>query len=234
MESNIELFEKFHKDELSELEKRKFINRLEIDRAFREDFELYNKIEMVLNDKDLINLYNSLNLKNKKVKLYSKHLAWAAGFLILISITIYYFKPSNDIPEALLDTYYYASVSKDNNNSQKDIENAIIEFNSKNYNSAIIEFESILKKNSQLNHVEFLLAMSYLNSGNYLKSIALLETISENKESYFWQDAQWYLAVAYYKSGRRNKAEKKFEEISKSNNAFKSKSLLMLKQLNNE
>lgn len=86
----------------------------------------------------------------------------------------------------------------------------------RDYVQAAQFFEEYL--NNELNQyyreeVQFYLAVSYLGQAEHKVAVTLLESLTQ-KPYFKWQaDAQWYLGLAYYKNGNRDRATVLFDAL---------------------
>ena len=104
-----------------------------------------------------------------------------------------------------------------------DLEKAKIYFLSGDYKSAIAEGEKLLSnygRTSQSDELYYILGLSYLKDGNYLRASDIFEIIlAEFKDSKFKEEAKLGLADTYLLRGDLNKAQDYYEELLNTSNA---------------
>ncbi len=124
------------------------------------------------------------------------------NFVLLVSLCLWVFAPAGSL-------------------SALNIERAKIPFLSGDYKTAITEGERILTLSGNapgLDELYYILGVSYLKDGNYLRASDIFEIIlKEFKDSKFAEDAEFGLGDAYYLKGDYTKAEEYYKELLKRN-----------------
>ncbi len=101
------------------------------------------------------------------------------------------------------------------NRGDETINNLAASYNAGNYNDAIKIFDSIQNKNQQ---DYFIAGQSYLKLDNTAAAINAFKAVenlnNNNSEKYFEQETDYYLLLAYIKSGAINQAEQQLDKIT--------------------
>ena len=99
------------------------------------------------------------------------------------------------------------------------------------YAKALTKFNQISDNNQR--SVSLFSAISLLETGNAKQAVQLLESaISDYGEGWeYYQDAQWYLALAYLKSKQEEDAEKMLQQIVVENRFYAEKASKLLQDL---
>lgn len=105
---------------------------------------------------------------------------------------------------------------------------AIDFYNAKDYANSLTYFEQYLDNNQEDAKATFLAGMAYLEEGNYPNAIDYLSTARFNDEQYY-EEASWYLALAYVKNDNKTDARIILDELLKIENGFYAKKATALK-----
>ena len=100
------------------------------------------------------------------------------------------------------------------------IDGAMIKYDKQDYTGAVTDFEQTLKQNPVDEKALFYSAVSYLSLGQPDKAVANLNKVLQNKNSGYYDDAQWYLSLAYIKKKDAKNARGNLMEL-KSNSRSK-------------
>tara|TARA_A100001015_G_C15043542_1_gene741642 strand:- start:5903 stop:6589 length:687 start_codon:yes stop_codon:yes gene_type:complete len=191
--NNIELFDRYLNGDLSVAEIEAFSERLLVDDAFREAFQLY---EESISEIHKAGFRQQLNgIMNQEVShknpFFSSY--WfrgmAAAVVLLLTVTgIYYLNFNN--PHISYEPY--PNILKFR--TDKESIPGLRDYSSGDYTLAIDKMESL---GSTSDTARFYLAMSYMMIDNNEKAIKTLRDIPEG--STFQQQKNWYLGVLYFK-----------------------------------
>ena len=92
-------------------------------------------------------------------------------------------------------------------------DSAMIKYDKQDYAGAATGFEQILKQNPNDEKALFYSAVSYLSLGQADRSVANFNKILQNKNSKYFDDAQWYLSLAYIKKKDAQNARSNLLEL---------------------
>ncbi|MBI3501516.1 MAG: tetratricopeptide repeat protein [Bacteroidetes bacterium] len=99
-----------------------------------------------------------------------------------------------------MDSVSVMDVSTVATNNISSTDSAMVKYDKQNYSGAVTDFESALKQNPNDEKALYYSAVSYLSLGQADKAITNLNKIVQNKNSKYYDDAQWYLSLAYIKN----------------------------------
>ena len=207
-------FESYLKNELTEIEKIAFEEKLQSDADFKQEFEIYKALETSLSSKfkneeseqelrkTLTNLGTqfikeevSTKKKSKVISLFNyKKLMVAASIAILISFFI--FKNGNPVYSDFANhTNLEFTVRGDNNQT---ITNAETAFNAKNYKTAFAQLTVLEAQFPNDIEIQLYKGICLLEMDKFSQAETIFETISRGNSA-FLTKATWYKALSYLK-----------------------------------
>lgn len=126
----------------------------------------------------------------------------AAGVLVVLSISMWllFFNQSKEdrifaayyLPDPGLPTYMAAT-------DNYELEKAMVEYKSGNYETAIISWESLWKQQPQNDTLTYFLGNAYMADKKYTAAMKYYSITLKNNNSLFLKDAWWYLGLCYIK-----------------------------------
>jgi len=112
-------------------------------------------------------------------------------------------------------------------------DNAMAKYDKQDYGGAVTDFEQTLKQNPSDEKALFYSAVSYLSLGQPDKAISNLNKVLQNKNSKYFDDAQWYLSLSYIKKKDAQNARKNLMEIqNNSKSKYQKQADETLKEMN--
>ena len=207
-------FESYLKNELTEIEKIAFEEKLQSDADFKQEFEIYKALETSLSSKfkneeseqelrkTLTNLGTqfikeevSTKKKSKVISLFNyKKLMVAASIALLIGFFI--FKNGNPVYSDFANhTNLEFTVRGDNNQT---ITNAETAFNAKNYKTAFAQLTVLEAQFPNDIEIQLYKGICLLEMDKFSQAETIFETISRGNSA-FLTKATWYKALSYLK-----------------------------------
>lgn len=191
-----------------------FEKDLETNSELKEQLLLYQELEQTLGrsgaeikkENELRNTLSGISkefktpAKTVRMKDYKFWLSVAAGFIILfVSYFLLNDKPDTNTLYAEYAVHYPLSMNRGGGDSIPDaqkklLQNAVSDFNNKNYAKALESLNPLLALDSA--DTELLLASGICNmeTGKFNKALQIFSTV-ENKSSLFSARAKWYIAL---------------------------------------
>lgn len=164
-----------------------------------------------------------------------RYLSVAAAALIGVFILVRTLFPSYT-PDKLYESYYkpfdaISPVTRSLNDNEVGIyASAIRSYKTGDYlNAASLFSESVLKDPAPVSS-RFFLGLTQLALGDYNQAISLLTGVV-NESGEFGKEAQWYLGLAFLKTGNKPKATECFEHLAQSTGFYKERSEEILHRL---
>jgi hypothetical protein len=94
------------------------------------------------------------------------------------------------------------------------LELALVEYDNKNYDKALDKLNFIANSKPNDLNVEFYSGMSNYNMSNFSEALKDLEPITKDKNGVFNEEAYFYTALCYYKTGKTQKGINMLNEIA--------------------
>ena len=158
----------------------------------------------------------------------------AAVVLILLFVNLPFFSPGNTSPEQLFAQNFEVSANiglqtKRSNQADRPASEAYRAYDDKNYGLSAQLFESIIDQSESRLTDLYHLANCYLVLEKWSEAIAALEEVAQSNSS-LAENAQWYLALAYVRTGEYQKAKPLLEALTKPKDRVK-KARKILRQI---
>jgi tetratricopeptide (TPR) repeat protein len=229
MENNVtydmEKLEKYLSGELSASETGAISDRLKVDSAMREEIDLLKNLQETIRKEAIrqkVKFLQTQFLKQdpdeeEKAVTIKPTMQWAlriaASFLIVaIGYGVYQFSATN--ADALYQSNfvpYQLPIVRGTEETSSLLDSL--------YNAQ--QYEALVKKAAEATthppHDNFLVAMSFIQTGDFAKAQATLEALvksnAESGDRFFEQEAEYYLALAYIQTNHIDNAISLFEKI---------------------
>jgi len=222
--------ERYNAGEMNEAEKTWFLKELESNETLRNEVDLRKRTDMVLkNHHDVIKLRNKLSeieriravqepVKNTGKRILFRYAAIITGFILVGSITLYYFYGTSMTSDEILNRFYNSYEVTSPSRSQQAIFNsdystAIEYYNIHDYRNAALYFSKILENDDKYMESTFLSGVSNFEVRNYPDASRSFVKVIDNNDNLFIEDAQWYLALCYLRTDESLKAKELLTEI---------------------
>jgi len=227
--NNIDLIEKYFENSLNPKEQISFNDMLQNDKDFKKEFLFQKDLKKAisLNQReelklDLQQFEKEYQEKAKENIFFNKWLI-AASIAILFGFGIWFAKdhyfPSNEKLYAQnFEPYRNVVQPIVRGESSKTIEySAFVAYENKDYHKAINLFNSVSNPNKP--YIQFYKAMCFLSLSKTDEAIQVLLPITISKpdkdsSKNFTEIANWYLALAYLRSGNTDKALSQFSLVA--------------------
>lgn len=223
--NNIDLIDRYFGNSLSPKEQLLFNDLLQNNEDFKNEFVFQKDLKKVIalnqreNLKSTLQQFEDNAIKNTKILFLSKKWLIAASLALLIGLGFWFVKNTYFISSEKLFTQNfepYRNIIQPivRGESSNTIEyRAFLAYENNDYHKAINLFNSV--NNQDATYVSFYKAMCYLSLDKTTEAINLLEPIilSSNlveMDKQLSEKADWYLALAYLKTGENKKAVSKF------------------------
>ena len=111
---------------------------------------------------------------------------------------------------------YTATQAPPNSTVKQRYDNALNNFNSRNYRAAIIEFTELsneFPQNKLIGNFIYWIGESYYGMKNYSAAIEAFKNVTKHKTSHKYDDALLMAGISYLKLGDGTQAKLQFEEL---------------------
>lgn len=151
----------------------------------------------------------------------------AAAIVILALLYFGLFKKSE---EKLFAKYYYPDsglISTMGASDKYAFDVAMIHYKSGQYQKAIEAWKALLKPGISNDTLNYFMGNAYLAMDETQQSISYLTEVTKDTASVFRKDAEWYLGLAFLKSGKKDEA---INHIAQSENEKKEELLQLIRK----
>lgn len=166
---------------------------------------------------------------------FIRYASLAAACMIGVFLLIRTLLPSSD-PGKLFISYYkpFNAISpvtrSSNSTAGNTYTSAIASYKSGDYQQAATGFSKSVANDPSFGSPRFFLGLTAIALGNYDQAISQLSFESDGSGEY-GKEAQWYMGLAYLKSGNKLKASECFERLSQSDGFYREGSEKILRRL---
>ena len=235
-EFDIDRLKDYLNNNLSKEEKAALENRLKSDPEFKAEFEIHKSLLDGIEyhfDKQLKQSLKVREAKVKKRRLYQV-MAIAASLSLIAIFSYQMFNLSRNDSEIFLKYYkpYYNVVDDPQRNTSIPPGDASVFqlYDKGEYNKAIAGLRSALAINPTNHEASFYLGLSHLAMDQPDSAVLYLNKGAQ-QGSAFSEPAQWYLGLAYLKSGKIEMAKKVFTAISNKPGGYRDRAEAILGEL---
>jgi len=231
--------------ELSQEERMKFEAELSVNPDLAKEFHLEQDLSNALAQDDLLDFrakcleaQQELNLSEKKlVKVVhiTRKYWYAAASMLLIGLIVggfLVFSPGSYSTEKIFKMYYKSDETLVTRSGNVNIAEALKFFAQGEFQTAQDLFDKILLEDPDNFAVIYYSGISNIELKNYNEAIKRFETVINNGDNLYIENAEWYLGLAYLADGDVNKAEGIFNVIvSKTDHYYNSEARSILEKM---
>lgn len=200
-------------------------NSAEKDYFSKQEEKIFSRVENAITENEVIH-FESVLAKTFPSKRLAR-ITWikrAAVFVIVstfAAITYHLYSPSNKN----LFGQYYEQFSVENTSGFSRGEynlksEALIYFSGSQYNKASSILKQLLLEHPDDKEIQFLLAISFIETEQYQKALKYLNQIIEAPENFYTDDAQWYRALLQIRDNKFSDAKNTLNLIRSSSGYF--------------
>ena len=225
--------EQYLANEMVPSERAAFKKELRTNPELAEELKLSQSIDSALMRDDIIDLRQKLITANDAskvvkaevpiVRMYTRK--WwfvAASMLVLCAVaaTLYLQTPRHISNDTLFAQFYNSENIVDQTRGDKNIVEAIIKFQQKDFVTASKLFKSILDKDNSNIAVWFYYGISNIETQNYDNSIKAFSKIINQNDNLYIEHAEWYFGLCYLKDNQKDKAIDQFVSVASNPDNF--------------
>ncbi|MCK9398371.1 MAG: hypothetical protein M0Q51_00060 [Bacteroidales bacterium] len=224
-------------NELDEAGMKSFEMELSINHDLALEYHLEKDLEKILSQQDLLDFrakcilaQNELNLSSRKfvkvIQFTRKYWYAAASLLLIVLVTgsLILINPGSYSPEKLFKMYYKSGqtigVSRSGNSNMVE---ALLYFSKNDFQAADGLFDKILINDVKNFAVMYYSGISNIEIKNYSKAIQMFESIIQDGDNLYIENAEWYLGLSHLVAGNVDHANKIFESIASTPDHYYSK-----------
>lgn len=219
-----ELIHGYFEKTLTEGDRLIFNELRESDAGFAEEVAFQEAIKKQLHVQKRTDLKMDLRgFETEKKKVIPLRWKWfSVAAALIMGVCTWIFMQKGESKKDLYAAYYqpFPNVTAPNvrgNNDVSEKSAALDLYDNEDYATALPLFEKLYEKDSS-DYSYFYQGICQLELENPVKAISLFENATYN-ESTPWQNVtDWYLALAYLKTGKKNKAQAKLKKVVEADN----------------
>jgi tetratricopeptide (TPR) repeat protein len=237
--------ERYNAGEMNEAEKLWFEKELEGNSKLREEVLLRKKTDLALKNHRSMELRNKLKeiekrraaavpVKSHKKNITLRYAAIITGVILISSIFL--IKDRNLTSDEVIEKYYkpYEVISATRSfmsTANNDFLTATDYYNIHDFKNAALYFSKVLS-----NDPKYMEATMYKGVSNYeIKNYPVAEQefikVLGDNNNLFMEDAQWYLALCYIKTGDKDRAVQQLAMIKNSESLYRKDARQILKRM---
>jgi len=226
--------ERYNAGEMNEAEKAWFRKELMDNISLRDEIALRQKADMVIKNHDIIQLRGKLAAiekrrseampnKNPRKNLPFTRAAVIAGIILAGSLA--FLSTRKLANEDLFDRFYKpyevtANLRSDGAVRNLDFSKGIDYYNTSDYRIAAHYFGKVSSSDGRYMESTMLYGVCKFEEENYTEAISSFTKVIENDDNYFLEDANYFLALCYLKTGETEKASDQLKFIRKSGSIY--------------
>lgn len=212
MEKDLERIQDYIDGQLDSGELAEFENRLAKDEELRRQLRMQQEISHVLakralSDEDKVRS-TITNVSKEFRRKHVSNIVWLKRYATVASVACVLLLVGLFFLNRKTEVYTLPEIQSEIVRGQEQnrlYEDAVSAFNGGKYSEARAKLEDLLKENSTQIQNQYYLGLSYVGEKDWEHAISILKPISQGV-SVFRNEAQYYLAVSYYKNGEKSKA----------------------------
>jgi len=218
-EEELEQIDNYLNNKLTATELAAFRRRMDADKLWREKVSQVQLISLGIQESLLADRLNDFHkeLKPQEEKKthrtisfhWGKRWAIAASALLVIGTLswILFFKKTDN--QQLFASYYQPDPGLPTLMGVSDhyeFDKAMVDYKTGDYEKALIAWKTLLKENEQNDTLNYFIASAYLAYKNPEMAFPYFDKVIRNPNSVFYNDAQWYKALALLDEGKKEEA----------------------------
>jgi len=142
----------------------------------------------------------------------------------------------NMTTEEVFDRYYKTydvttPLRSVNDAGNTDYSTALEYFNIRDYRNAAYYFSKVISNDPRYMESVMMTGISKFEEEDYPEAKVSFTRVIDNKDNLFFEDAQWYLALCYIKTGERDKAVNSLTFIKQSESIYSTNARKILRKI---
>ncbi|MCF8301666.1 MAG: CDC27 family protein [Bacteroidales bacterium] len=160
------------------------------------------------------------------------NLTAAAIFLAIIIIAAYYIF-TNPNPQKIFSEHFnpYPNIITTKSDQHDELTQAMLYYDVHDYDSAAVMLEEVLVDDRTNVKAMFYLGNCYLAMSQSQKALHWFKTILESESTELFLPSKWYLALAYIKQDKIDKAKPLLKDLGESKGSYREKAKRILERI---
>lgn len=243
------LIDKYINSEMTGDELELFENELKMNSRLKAEIELYKKIDHAIINDGLANFNKKINdihsehtssKVDHKTNFIQKNIYYLVAAIIILIIaiaSIIYFSNNKKLSNTEIYSMYFKPYETIKKRSAETITNddiykeALHNYDKSNYSRAIELFSQLFEQDDSYMAAYLYAGISLMETNNFPEAEKSFQTIINNNNIYYIQQAEWYLGLCYLKVNKTKKAKKQFNKIISRQGFYENKAKELLNKL---
>ncbi len=207
--------------------------------ALKQEIEKHKSLHATLSDQDtlefkekLVKISTEIKKEETSSSFFSPFWKIAASIVVIFSVgTLFWYTINNqDQTKELYAQYYEPFPVEDVSRGEDDnaLQDVMKSYSNGDYSIVISKLEE-LPNTIKKDLIHLYLGNSYLNTNQEEKAIGQFESIQKNSQ--YYENARWYLALTYLKWGNPKKIKPILQEIIEYNGVYKENATQLMNAL---
>jgi len=237
--------EKYNAGEMSNTERRWFEKELEGNARLRQEVELRRTTDKILQNKDILSLRGKLS-EIEKTRSKSKRFImpavpafykYAAAITLLLAVGTITYQPWADMSNEQIITKYYSSYEPPaarrsaSSGTNELFTKALELYNTQDYEQAAIFFSRVIENNPKDMQSMLLNGVANFENSKYPEAKQSFNKVIDDNNNLFIDQAEWYLALCYIKTGQNDRARAQLTTIRAGEGIYKTNARKILRKL---
>lgn len=213
-----EQIEKYLLDGMDAQTKLQFEKQMDADELLASEVKLQRQLLAAIETGSFFASDHELTPLNNK-RDFTGWYAAAAVFLLVGAASFWFFIKNDTLDSGDLFAEYFhpdpgllvAMGAADSSSYQ--FYDGMIDYKQGNFDLALNKWNRLMKVGVQTDTLQYYIGMAHLNKGNANESIRFLSRLITKPEGAFFEEANWYLALAYLKDGDITRASSILKKI---------------------
>lgn len=223
-----EWIDQYHDGEMDEVAVKEFESELVSNPRLAFEFELDNDLSAALSDTEVLDFRATLMEAQKEFKenqskkgiirpITRKYWYAAASIVVLLIVagSIFLLRPSGYSNEKLFSMYYDSGESMTiSRTGGANVVEALLQFQNKNFDEACVLFSELLSADPSNIALQYYCGISNMEIQQFNRSAELFQSIIDQGNSIYYENAEWYLGLSYLVTDQTELAKEQFNIIA--------------------
>ncbi len=234
-----ERIERYMQGEMTEQEKSAFEAEIATNPDLQREMEKHKELVDALKDQEILDFRRKIQTIEGKEKAQARSLRkrlmrFAAAIVLIIGLTAVIWYTFRADTKNLYENYFtaYPVESQIRGSEVEGISNALDLYKDGEYEEAIPGLEQMLMKEPENGLLKIYLGNSLMEFNEMRKAVGLFTEF--NSEMAYYEEARWYLALAYLKMDQKESSKSVLKEIIEYDGIYKDKAESLLIELENQ
>lgn len=231
--------------DLSAPQREDFEARLKTDTELNEEYRLHTSVDEALqmdDDNRFRDMLDGIHEELVRKRQFPRWVWYTAALVLVclaIALSLILTRERLSGTDKLFATYYKAYDSPGDVRSVGDTKNSPLAFGlelygENDYEGALTQLEQVIRVEPDNNEAQFYAGVSSLQLDRFQQAIPFFKVVIDHQDILFLDQARWYLALTYVKTGDMAQARQLLSDLELSSRFYGNKAGMILKKISNE